>query len=176
MGEGVPMFSGDLTSRLRGDGVRLDVLDCLGDNLGDGLRHLRGVSFIPYSFGLKIEDSSVSVVSRARDADSDVISDVTDSEVDDVMDDVARADVIVVMVKDVTGWNDNVAVVILGDDSGTDAIVDVNNTVGVATGSGITNGDVTRCDVTRGDVMDVDNTGGKDEQHARVAEKALVEI
>ena len=167
------MFSGDLTSRLRGDGVRLDVLDCLGDNLGDGLRHLREVSFIPDSFGLNLllEDSSVSVVNRGRDADSDVINDVTDSEVDDVMDDVAGADVRGVMVKDVTGWNDNVAVVIFGDDSVTDAIVDVNNTGGVATGSGITNGDV-----TRGDVMDVDNTGGKDEQHARVAEKALVEI
>lgn len=149
------------------------MLDCLGDNLGDGLRHLREVSFIPDSFGLNLllEDSSVSVVNRGRDADSDVISDVTDSEVDDVMDDVARADVRVVMVKDVTGWNDNVAVVIFGDDSVTDAIVDVNNTGGVATGPGITNGDVTRVDV-----IHVDNTGGKDEQHARVAEKALLEI
>ena len=73
--------------------------------------------------------SSVFVVVKGRNDDTDVISDVTGSKLDDVMDDVACVDAIVVMVTDVTGGNDKVAVVTFGDVKSGD-VIDNDNTCG----------------------------------------------
>ena len=155
VGEGAPIFAGDFTLRRWGEGVRPDLLlGCLGDNLGDKLRHWRTVSFLLDNFGLDlllfVEDSSVFVVIKGRNDDADVISDVTGSKLDDVMDDVACVDAIVVMVTDVTGGNDKVAVVTFGD--------------------------VKSGDVIRGDVIDNDNTCGRGEEYERMAKEALLEF
>lgn len=99
---------------------------------------------------LFVEDSSVFVVIKGRNDDTDVISDVTGSKLDDVMDDVACVDAIVVMVTDVTGGNDKVALVTFGD--------------------------VKSGDVIRGDVIDNDNTCGRGEEHERMAKEALLEF